>query len=70
MNKLLIKLFVKDYKNTDDASVRSAYGMLASVSGLTVNILLFTGKLFIGLLSKSIAVLADSFNNLSDAVLF
>ena len=67
MNKLLIKLFVKDYKNTDDASVRSAYGMLASVSGLTVNILLFTGKLFIGLLSKSIAVLADSFNNLSDA---
>ena len=67
MNKLLIKLFVKDYKNTDDASVRSAYGMLAGVSGLTVNILLFTGKLFIGLLSKSIAVLADSFNNLSDA---
>lgn len=67
MNRLLIKLFVKNHENTENTVVRSAYGMLAGISGLSVNILLFIGKLIIGLLSKSIAVVADSFNNLSDA---
>ncbi|HOD92305.1 MAG TPA: cation diffusion facilitator family transporter [Clostridia bacterium] len=67
MNKLLIKLFVKNHEDIENSVVRSAYGMLAGVSGLSVNILLFICKLIVGLLSKSIAVVADSFNNLSDA---
>ncbi|MFA5341485.1 MAG: cation diffusion facilitator family transporter [Clostridia bacterium] len=67
MNRLLIRLLVKNNEDTENPLVRSAYGMLAGVSGLCINILLFISKLAVGLLSKSIAVVADSFNNLSDA---
>lgn len=67
MSNPLIKLFVKNHTDTKSTKVRSAYGMLAGVTGITVNILLFVGKLVIGYLSHSISVIADSFNNLSDA---
>lgn len=67
MSNLLVKLFVKDYENTSDAKVRTGYGVLASVVGIVCNIILFAIKVTIGLVLKSIAVIADSFNNLSDA---
>ena len=46
---------------------RSAYGKLCGIFGIFLNILLFAGKFFAGLLSHSIAITADAFNNLSDA---
>lgn len=67
MTNLLVRLFVKDYKNTDHLSVRTAYGILASVLGILCNILLFAAKFIIGLMLNSISVTADAFNNLSDA---
>jgi cation diffusion facilitator family transporter len=67
MISLLIRLFVKEYNNLDDAKVRIQYGKLASIVGMICNITLFAGKLFVGLLSGSIAIISDSFNNLSDA---
>lgn len=67
MISLLAKLLIKDYKNTSDAKVRQAYGMLCGAMGIVLNILLFFGKALAGLISGSIAITADAFNNLSDA---
>ncbi|MBQ9765526.1 MAG: cation transporter [Lachnospiraceae bacterium] len=67
MKSLLVKTFVKNYEATDEPRVRTAYGVLVSVVGIILNVLLFGVKLAAGLLIKSIAVIADSFNNLSDA---
>lgn len=46
---------------------RSAYGKLCGMVGIVMNILLFIGKFVAGLISNSIAITADAFNNLSDA---
>ncbi len=46
---------------------RSMYGMVCGAVGIGLNVLLFGGKLVAGLLSGSIAIMADGFNNLSDA---
>ncbi len=67
MTSLLVKLFVKDYQQTDSAQVRTRYGLMASVVGICCNIVLFTAKLLTGLALNSISVMADAFNNLSDA---
>ncbi|MCR4704843.1 MAG: cation diffusion facilitator family transporter [Lachnospiraceae bacterium] len=67
MITILSTLFIKDYKNTKDPVVRRRYGMLSGIVGIILNLLLFTGKFIAGLLSGSIAITADAFNNLSDA---
>lgn len=67
MITLLSKLFIKDRENTRDQAVRQAYGMLCGGVGIALNLLLFGGKLAAGLISGSIAIMADAFNNLSDA---
>ena len=64
---ILAKLFIKDYKNTSDNVVRNKYGMLTSITGITINILLFVIKLIASVLTSSISIAADAFNNLSDA---
>ncbi len=67
MTELLVSRFVKNYQDTENAQVRTAYGVLASVVGICCNLLLFAAKLLVGLLAGSISVMADAFNNLSDA---
>ena len=67
MLKLLAKLFIHDSENCSDPRVRTAYGTLCSVYGIFLNLLLFAGKYAAGLLSGSVAITADAFNNLSDA---
>ncbi len=47
MINLLIKKFIKNYDNIDDAKVRNAYGYLAGIVGIIFNILLFVVKLFV-----------------------
>lgn len=64
---LLIRCFIKKPDDVEDPSVRCAYGRLAGFAGLLANLLLFAIKLLAGLLSKSLAIMADAFNNLSDA---
>ena len=63
----LARIFIKDYGNTQDPEVRKAYGMLCGAVGILLNILLFAGKALAGFFSGSIAIVADAFNNLSDA---
>lgn len=67
MVNLLSKLLIKNYQDTSDTAVRQAYGMLCGFVGILLNLLLFAGKFFAGALSRSIAITADAFNNLSDA---
>lgn len=67
MTKLLLRLFIKDYQNTEDPAVRGACGKLAGIVGIVCNLLLFAGKLLAGTLSGSVSITADAVNNLSDA---
>ncbi len=66
MIDLLAKLFLKDQAK-DSAKGREAYGVLCGMVGIILNVLLFAGKFLAGSISRSIAVTADAFNNLSDA---
>ena len=67
MTNWLIQKFIKDSDNTKDTAVRTSYGKLAGIVGIVCNVLLFVGKLVAGLISGSIAIMADAVNNLSDA---
>ena len=67
MTRLLLRLFIKDPERVSDPKVRGAYGLLAGIVGIICNILLFTGKMVVGLLSGSVSITADAVNNLSDA---
>lgn len=67
MITLLSNIFIKNRPWSDEGSMRRAYGMLCSVIGICLNILLFAGKYLAGVISGSIAITADAFNNLSDA---
>lgn len=64
---LLSRLLIPNRAAADDPAVRRACGALCGGVGILLNLLLFAGKLLAGLLSGSIAVTADAFNNLSDA---
>ncbi len=65
MVTLLAKFF--KYEELPADKKRSAYGKLCGMVGIFLNIILFAGKFFAGMISNSIAVTADAFNNLSDA---
>lgn len=67
MITFMASLFIKDSKNYKEPSVRQAYGVLSGAVGIGLNILLFFGKWLAGTISGSIAIIADAFNNLSDA---
>ena len=67
MSYFLAKRFIKDYQNTENPAVRSAYGKLAGWVGIVCNVVLCTGKFIAGVLSGSVSITADAVNNLSDA---
>ncbi|MGN0656559.1 MAG: cation diffusion facilitator family transporter [Ruminiclostridium sp.] len=67
MIKLLSKIFIKNYTDYGNPAVRNQYGVLTGIMGIVLNLLLFAGKFLAGILTASIAVTADAFNNLSDA---
>lgn len=63
----LYKKFIKNYKNVKDPKVIVKYGLLASIVGIILNVLLFVLKFLIAVFSKSVSIIGDAFNNLSDA---
>ena len=67
MINLLVKLFVKDSGNVRDPKVRQRYGTLSGGVGIFLNLLLSAGKMVAGVITGSIAITADAFNNLTDA---
>lgn len=67
MTTLLIKLFIGKNADARDARVRGKYASLAGFTGIIANLLLFACKLTLGILAASVAIIADAFNNVSDA---
>ena len=67
MTNMLIKLFIRDYQKIDNPAVRARYGTLSGGTGIVLNLILFSIKLISGLTTASISIVADAFNNLSDA---
>ena len=66
MLKILRRLFIKNYDDLNNPKVREKHGKLASVVGIVSILILFGIKLVAGLLTASVAIIADSINNLSD----
>ena len=67
MITILSRLFIKNSTEYDKSDVRTAYGLLCSIVGICLNILLFGLKYAAGIISSSVAITADAFNNLSDS---
>ncbi|MBQ8552412.1 MAG: cation transporter [Clostridia bacterium] len=67
MNLKLLSLLVKDFRDTDNAHVRTKCASAASGVGILSNILLSVMKIIIGIISDSIAIIADAVNNIADA---
>lgn len=67
MTELLVRRFVDNYEQVENAQVRTRYGLMAGVVGICCNLVLFAAKLLTGMFINSISVMADAFNNLSDA---
>ena len=67
MITLLSKIFIKNRKAYHDPAVRRSYGVLCGGFGIFLNILLFAAKFIAGTIASSVSVVADAFNNLSDA---
>ena len=67
MTKFLVKLFIKNSEDINNPVVRNKYGAFGGAVGIFLNICLFIGKIIAGLATASIAIIADAFNNLSDA---
>ena len=68
MVSFLAKIFLKNHSDLADSAVRRAWGTLCGFVGVALNLLLCAAKLLAGSLSGSIAITADAFNNLSDAL--
>lgn len=64
---ILYKLFVKNYRDVRNSKVKKHYGLLASIVGIILNFILFVSKIAIALISGSVSIISDAFNNLSDA---
>lgn len=64
----LVKKFIKDYENLNDDMVRERYGWLGGIIGIIINSTILSMELIVGLLLNSIAITADAFHNLTDAV--
>ena len=67
MTNFLIKIFIGKDKSPVNPAHRGKYAALAGFTGIFLNLLLFAGKLTVGLLAASVAIIADAFNNITDA---
>lgn len=67
MIQWFVKKFIKNPEQVNDMEVRKQYGQLAGGIGIACNLLLFLFKMLAGVLTGAVSIMADAFNNLSDA---
>lgn len=67
MTDLILRIFVRDHKNTEDSAVRDKCGRVAGAVGIVTNFLLFLMKIIVGTVFHSVSVTADAVNNLTDS---
>lgn len=65
---MLLKILVKDHKNTESPAVRKKYGLLSGICGIVINMLLAVLKFLMGAITNSVAITADAINNLTDCL--
>lgn len=68
MTELLLKIFVKNYKDVKNPKIREKYGLLSGFVGIVINVLLSCSKFIIGSVANSISITADALNNFTDAL--
>lgn len=66
MIKLLAKIFIRKRNELSETDMRSKYGVIAGALGIFNNLILFSAKIVIGILSGAVSIVADALNNLSD----
>jgi len=66
MFQIIVKKYIKNYENTSDTKVREKYGTLCSILSIICNAFMVVFKLIFGFMTRSVAIQADGFNNLSD----
>lgn len=66
MFKLICKLFIPNYNQTNDIKVREKYGSVFSIFSIVCNIIMVCFKLLVSFITNSVSIRADAFNNLSD----
>ena len=67
MTDLILRILVRDHKNTEDPAVRDKCGRVAGAVGIVTNFLLFLMKIIVGTVFHSVSVTADAVNNLTDS---
>lgn len=67
MTDLILRIFIRDHKNTEDPAVRDKCGRVAGAVGIVTNFLLFLMKIIVGTVFHSVSVTADAVNNLTDS---
>ena len=67
MTDLILRIFVREHKNTEDPAVRDKCGRVAGAVGIVTNFLLFLMKIIVGTVFHSVSVTADAVNNLTDS---
>lgn len=67
MTDLILRIFVRDHKNTEDPAVRDKCGRVAGAVGIITNFLLFLMKIIVGTVFHSVSITADAVNNLTDS---
>ena len=67
MLNIIEKILFKNQNDVSEQKRREKYGTFSSIVGIATNVVLAAFKLIAGLLSGSVAVIADSVNNFSDA---
>ena len=67
MTDLILRIFVRDHKNTEDPAVRDKCGRVAGAVGIVTKFLLFLMKIIVGTVFHSVSVTADAVNNLTDS---
>lgn len=60
MTDLILRIFVRDHKNTEDPAVRDKCGRVAGAVGIVTNFLLFLMKIIVGTVFHSVSVTADA----------
>lgn len=66
ISEFLVRKFVKNYETIEDEKTRNAYIYLGSIVGIICNLILSIIKITVGVISSSVSIMADGFNNLSD----
>lgn len=66
MFQYIIKKFIHNHEDVHDPEVRKQYGTICSILSIICNGFMVVFKLFVGFMTKSVAIQADGLNNLSD----